>query len=270
MLRFFVVAILVACVNGSQKKGVSAYPPQILCNDFKVLNNVSWWYDWSSNLDRYNTRRLHHCPTHMAPAPEHVPMIKTIWPTGTQPTLTPGAKFVLGYNEPNHVDQANLTPKQAADFWPEVERVAAGLPLISPVTAGQNFPWLDEFFRLCHNCRVDYIGAHLYSCSADQVMHFLQQLHNRYHKKVWLTEFACPHSWDENAQLHLMQTLLPRLEAANYVYRYAWFEARIKHQFGDGFVTPAASLLHNNSATLTKIGRFYNDFEPSSSTHIVG
>ncbi|WAR28919.1 ASL1-like protein, partial [Mya arenaria] len=215
-------------------------------------------YDWSSNLDRYNTRRLHHCPTHMAPAPEHVPMIKTIWPTGTQPTLTPGAKFVLGYNEPNHVDQANLTPKQAADFWPEVERVAAGLPLISPVTAGQNFPWLDEFFRLCHNCRVDYIGAHLYSCSADQVMHFLQQLHNRYHKKVWLTEFACPHSWDENAQLHLMQTL------------YAWFEARIKHQFGDGFVTPAASLLHNNSATLTKIGRFYNDFEPSSSTHIVG
>ncbi|WAR28920.1 hypothetical protein MAR_014624 [Mya arenaria] len=87
-------------------------------------------------------------------APMHVPMIKKMWKNGTHPTLTPGARYVLGYNEPNKADQADMTPKQAADFWPEVERLAAGLPLISPVTAGQNFPWLDEFFRLCHNCRV--------------------------------------------------------------------------------------------------------------------
>ncbi|XP_052782745.1 uncharacterized protein LOC128218991 [Mya arenaria] len=269
MLRIFIFLLFITCTSGrSWKKGVTAYAPKLRCDDFKALSNISWWYDWSSNLDRYDhARTLNNCPPNMDMAPMHVPMIKTIWKNGTHPTLSPGAKYVLGYNEPDHADQADLTPKQAADFWPEVERLSAGLPLISPVTAGQDFPWLDEFFRLCNNCRVDYIGAHMYRCNADQIMSFLQQLHRRYHKKVWLTEFACPHTTDENDHLHLMQTLLPRLEAANYVYRYSWFSARFH---GTAFVSNSTSLLHSDSSTLTKIGRFYNDFEPSGATHIVG
>ncbi|XP_052785112.1 uncharacterized protein LOC128220664 [Mya arenaria] len=268
MLRICLFVILITCVSGSRKKGVAAYAPKLLCDDFKALSNISWWYDWSNNLDRYeHARTLNNCPPNTDMAPMHVPMIKKMWKNGTHPTLTPGARYVLGYNEPNKADQADMTPKQAADFWPEVERLAAGLPLISPVTAGQNFPWLDEFFRLCHNCRVDYIGAHLYRCNADEIMTFVQKLHQRYHKKVWLTEFACPHTEDENVQLHLMQTLLPRLEAANYIYRYAWFSAR---PHGTGMVKTSASLLDRNSSTLTKIGRFYNDFQPSGATHIIG
>jgi len=139
--------------------------------------------------------------------------------TGTHPTLTPGAQYVLGFNEPDHHDQANLTPQQAADFWPEVVKIANGLPLVAPVTAGENMHWLDQFVHLCPHCHFDYVAAHSYTCNPNSLMHYMQQLHNKYHKKVWLTEFACAHTYDVNVQLNFMKTMLPRLEAANYVYR---------------------------------------------------
>jgi hypothetical protein len=45
------------------------------------------------------------------------------------------AEFILGFNEPDHVDQANMTPQQAADAWPELEKHANGRPLVSPATS---------------------------------------------------------------------------------------------------------------------------------------
>ena len=152
-------------------------------------------------------------------APPHVPMVWTIWKNGTHPTLNPGAQFLLGYNEPNHADQAHLTPQAAAAFWPEVERLANGLPLVAPVTAGTNMHWLDQFIQHCQHCRFDYVAAHSYSCNADALMHYLQRLHNKYHRKVWLTEFGCAHTHDVNVLLNFMKQMLPRLEGAPYVYR---------------------------------------------------
>ncbi len=46
-------------------------------------------------------------------------------------------KYILGYNEPNFSDQANLTPQAAASDWPNLERVANKYPHlygISPVS----------------------------------------------------------------------------------------------------------------------------------------
>ena len=158
------------------------------------------------------------CPHVQRTMPPHVPMVKK-YNNHTVLHVQWKAPFVLGFNEPNHADQADMTPQEAADAWPEVEKHSHGSRLVSPVAAGKAINWYDEFFRLCHGCRIDYVAAHLYSCNANEIMSYLHQLYQRYHKKVWLTEFSCPESSDERQQLHLMQTLLPQLEAADYVFR---------------------------------------------------
>ena len=46
----------------------------------------------------------------------------------------PGAKYLLGFNEPNFKAQANMTPKQAAEIWPRLEKIAEDfdLELVGP------------------------------------------------------------------------------------------------------------------------------------------
>ncbi|CAN0554626.1 unnamed protein product, partial [Ectocarpus sp. 8 AP-2014] len=42
--------------------------------------------------------------------------------------------YLLGFNEPNYGEQANLTPQEAADLWPQVRQQAddLGMELVSP------------------------------------------------------------------------------------------------------------------------------------------
>ena len=47
---------------------------------------------------------------------------------------------------------------------------------------------------------------------------------SRYGKKIWLTEFAkcCTH--DEDEIMDFVKEIIPRLEEADYIYRYSWLE----------------------------------------------
>merc|ERR1712083_1106186 len=85
-------------------------------------------------------------------------------------------------------------------------------------------------------CRVDFISTHIYSCSADYTMQVLQDLYSAYGRKIWLTEFACPMTSDPNVIRQYMQEVIPRLEAADFVDRYAWFAS--------GFATQVEILIN--------------------------
>ena len=134
-------------------------------------------------------------------------------------------KYLLGFNEPNHLNQSNLTPAEAASHWPEVEALADGRPIVSPSAApcGGNCisteDWFDWFFGNCTGCRVDYLATHAFYCNPDYTMAFLENLYNKYQKKIWLTEFACKLTTNVYDQFYLMDVLLPRLEEADFVYR---------------------------------------------------
>lgn len=216
-------------------------------------------YDWRLSPTEH---QLKNCTT--APKSGYVPLV---WGKGpwawTNFTLPNTVHFVLGFNEPNHKEQANITPETAAKHWPNIERHSPGRVLVSPSAAPcgncqyDTISWLEQFFNHCHGCRVDHIATHAYWCNADQIMNHLKRIWDRFHKPIWLTEFACQKSHSVNAQLQFMKEILPRLEAAPYVFRYAWFVSRTS---GDGFITSAASLLHQHSAQLTTLGHFYNNF----------
>lgn len=95
----------------------------------------------------------------------------------------------------------------------------------------QGLWWLDEFKNICTNCKINFIGVHAYACNATKIMDQLRMVHQRYHRRVWLTEFACPWSHDPSEQIELLRDLLPQLEAAPWVYRYFHLQLIVKQTF---------------------------------------
>ncbi|KAH3886727.1 uncharacterized protein LOC127865227 [Dreissena polymorpha] len=266
MLHYALISslVLICCQRawGSEKKGVVINRHDFLCDDFKVLN-TSWWYDYQSDVSYYHQHK--HCPDIDAHLNKHVSMV---WGKHNNLTFPAHTSAILLWNEPNFHSQANITPADAALIWPEVERNSHGRPLVSPAASpchttskciGDSIDWFDEFFRLCTGCRIDYLATHSYACHGNTTMAYLKKLYDRYHKKIWLTEFACPLVNDPHKQLQYMQELLPQLEAAPFVYRYSWFKARV---LVSGHVTTASTLLHSTTSALSAVGQYYMNFEP--------
>jgi len=234
-------------------------------------------YDWGSRPFYHDNQT---CGNMDAITEAHVPMVWGWWHNSQHPftlTLPSNTRALLGFNEPNHKEQSGLTPEKAALAWPEVEHHAVGIPLVSPAAApcgsatkciGNTIEWFDRFFNACSSCRVDFLATHLYSCNAQHTMSVLHDLYQRYHRKIWLTEFSCPHTHDAHRQLQYMKDILPRLEAADYIHRYAWFVSRTTSV--DGFITSSASLLQPHGPHLTELGRFYNNFQPHGASAVIG
>ncbi|XP_045208807.2 uncharacterized protein LOC123560706 isoform X2 [Mercenaria mercenaria] len=130
------IILLANNVHGSVKKGVSLYPGLHLCDGFKVLNNMSWWYDWRMDLSFWHQKVSKVCPPSTDQSmPPHISMVKK-YNNHTTIHIPWNTQYILGFNEPNHKDQADMTPQQAADAWPEIEKHSHGKPLVSPATAG--------------------------------------------------------------------------------------------------------------------------------------
>ncbi|MBO7071181.1 MAG: hypothetical protein J6W09_07805 [Bacteroidales bacterium] len=218
----------------SAKRGVS-YKFQYIPNEEIALLGpaVSWSYDWSNTppSDEVQTLMGQH-------SMDWVPMI---WNNNYSADnirrwkqTHPEAKYILAYNEPNLTDQANMTPAQAAEKWPQVVALAKelGMKLVSPAMnygtlEGYHDPykWLDEFFEQpgVSIDDVDAIACHCYMGAAPAVMSFIDGF-KKYGKPIWLTEFCCgTGSVSEANQLRYMCMTVAALEAEPAVERYAWF-----------------------------------------------
>jgi hypothetical protein len=218
---------------------------------------VSWWYDWSDNG---------------AAPPAGVEFVPMIWGSAALGGPIPaGAKYLLGFNEPNFKAQANLTPQQAAADWPKVEALAkaAGIPIVSPAmnfcgsasnSSGCSDPsvtdpytWLKDFFAACTGCEVDYVAVHWYNCDLPSLQGYIEgngaglQGFVQFGKPMWLTEFSCDNSHSVADQKAYMQAAVPWLESNPHVFRYSWFSAS----------NIANALLVNSNGTLTDLGTTY-------------
>lgn len=192
---------------------------------FSILQNR---YDWGANID--NIRERSNCENVIDNADIHVPMV---WGYGSYFSnyyIYDHTEYLLGFNEPNHHGQSNITPQEAASYWKEVEKLADGRLIVSPAAApcgtgcnGNTTKWFDEFFGNCIDCRIDFLATHAYFCSANKTMEFLEGLYKRYNMLIWLTEFSCPYVNKPERELKYMKEVLPLLEAAPYVFRYMFF-----------------------------------------------
>jgi hypothetical protein len=214
--------------------------------------SIAWWYNWAhSSFTSQNNA-------------EFVPMF---WDErDANRTVNPGARYLLGFNEPNFKVQANLTPAQAAGYWRtlEAQARAAGVPTVSPAVnfcgpaqdcnGTDPYQYLREFFAACQGCKVDYVAVHWYNCDLPSLRDFLEpggalEGFEQFGRPIWLTEFACAYGGDTSpaGQEAYMRAAIPYLENNPRVFRYSWFSAD---------PIPEARLI-NGDGSPTALGRVY-------------
>jgi hypothetical protein len=251
----------------SAKRGV-AYNFASLADLQAVAIGVSWWYNWGSRPDIA-------LPANAASqvAMDYIPML---W-NGSYDAATVEAyikantniKYLLVLNEPNLVDQANLTPAQAAAAWPGYEAVAAatGAKIVGPAITWGTMPgyadpvvWMDAFiaaYQAANGGRspqIDYLAFHWYDYGlADQLDRLV-----KYGKPFWVTEMANWHTSNDAAAIDSvakqeaqMTDMVKTCEDRADVFRYAWYTGRWN---SDAHFT---SLLGASPGTLTALGSLY-------------
>ena len=207
--------------------------------------NLRWLYNW--NLDRASPLDW-----------EYVP-IKQLqyWPSLNQDWKSRGATHVLGFNEPDHTDQANLTVAQALAGWPEL--LSTGLRVGAPAVSDGGLAWLYDFMAQADaaGLRVDYVPVHYYRCygnagdangTANQLYNYLKGIYDVVQRPLWVTEWNNGANWTGCAdptfaqQELAVQAMIDMLESTPFVERYAiynWVEDVRRVKWDDGSLTAA-------------------------------
>jgi hypothetical protein len=239
---------------------------------------ISWWYNWYSKPEAgvasvYTGLGIDYVPMQWGRDLDGTPFTAD----RLAANIPAGAKYLLGFNEPNFRSQANLTPTQAAALWPTLQEVARrkNLKLVSPAvnycgdcvsengtTYYSPTQYLDAFFAACPSCQVDYIAVHTYVCEEQWLRDKIGEL-KKYGKPIWLTEFSCGDKPQDQITLDVQKRYLTA--AVNYlenepaVFRYAWFSGRNNE-------IPNINLLGAASGQLTELGQLYVSLPFSGST----
>jgi hypothetical protein len=244
----------------SPKRGV-AYGTHTVADLNVLKTGISWWYNWSPVPESAVNA------SYESLGVEFVPMAwgKINNPDSFIATIKPGAKYLLAFNEPNFNDGARLTPQEAVDAWPNIEKIAAakGLEIVSASPAyngpsnygGYQSPtaWHDEFFRLCPTCKVDYIAFHTYDSSSGAVIGVTNGL-KKYNIPIWVTEFANRVVQSETDKTNFMKDIVTSFENDPDIYRYSWFTCRVPADWTDML---EGQLLGGNSGEIRPIGTAY-------------
>ena len=242
--------------------------------------DINWWYNWSvvpeaTVASVYGTYGF-----------EFVPMT---WNGSFDETalrqflaLHTDVKYLLAFNEPNFIQQANMTPSAVAAQWTRLESIANdyNLKIVGPavnfcgtcvqengVTYTDPIKYLDDFFTSCPNCKVDYIAIHCYMNTVSALQWYVG-LFKKYGKPIWLTEFA---GWEQNGnvnnlddQINFMIGAVDMLETDPGVFRYSWFIGR-----GSGiYAYPYIDLLGSNGK-LTALGQVYKSMPVHNENKVV-
>jgi hypothetical protein len=179
--------------------------------------------------------------------------------------LSGGAKPVhlLGFNEPDRTDQANMTVSTAISLWNRLESMDA--PLVSPAPGSASGTWFQDFNTQADalGLRRDFTAVHWYAApDASSLIGFLQGIHTTYGKPVWLTEFSAVSwdglgNWSKGSNFNFLAEFLWRAESLPWLKRYSLFQ--YAEGGGSGTDNPNAprSNTRNADGSLTAFGELY-------------
>lgn len=219
-----------APASRSSRKGVSVWSFNGV-NQALTQSGATWYYTWATGHSGITT-------------PSGVGFVPMIWGPGSVTTTNlaqaknTGSKYLLGFNEPDMSAQSNMTVEKALSLWPQLEStgMALGSPAVATggATAGG---WLDRFMSgaASKGYRVDFITLHWYggdfnsSNATSQLKSYLSAVYNRYHKTIWLTEYALidfsngTRYPSQAQQAAFVTSSIAMLDSLPYLARYAWF-----------------------------------------------
>lgn len=235
--------------------------------------NFGWYYNWlptplwSTGANQQDV--------------EFVPMIwgaKDATPGILSSISNSPFDFLLAFNEPHHVDQANLSVKAAIELWPAL--MQTGKLLGSPATTNSETSlgpnsWLGRFMSATefNNYDVDFIAVHYYSDNPDVGLFeaFLSDIYNEYGKVIWVTEWALV-DWDNPDRFSLEETAafardgILMMDELAFVEKHAWFAP---YTGGDGWHINAE--IFDENGRLTPAGNVFAEFlHPNDGLDLVG
>lgn len=249
---------------GKSKKRGLGYGTHSVEDLAVISKGISWWYNWSYSPD------LAVKDVYQQYGVEFVPMA---WNGNFNDQAMrayiaahPDVKYILAFNEPNFIDQANMTPSQAVAQWPRLEAIANefGLKIVSVAmnycgncvtengtTYYSPFDYFDDFFRLCPTCKVDAISIHAYMPDVNGVEWYVNEF-KKYGKPIWMTEFS---AWETvktlDDQKRMLIQVVDSFENNADMQRYAWFTGRRNgHPFNGLFD-------YRQSGVLAELGNIY-------------
>ena len=215
----------------------------------------SWYYNWSYTPS-----------TNVTGSKEFVPMI---WDENSLSWLesdqVANYTTILGFNEPDLTNQANLSVLQAASYQDLFTKT--GLRIGSPATSYPTNEWYQEYGKTVNMDDIDFIPVHIYydwagEGMAQAFLEAIDTLYQLYHKPIWVSEFGVANSglygansnYDEaykQISTYLKETIAG-LEARDYVERYTWFN------FDDDDVNGGKTALYDQqTGQLTDLGKLY-------------
>lgn len=227
---------------------------------------VSWCYNWGHNpLPEAKEAALD------AAGITFLPMVWSISFNSEHLAIHQhnGCGYVLGYNEPNLMDQARLTPEQAAKEWVKLiaEAKRLGLKVVGPAVNYGTMPgygdptvWYDDFLAQpgISLDDIDAIALHAYMSGGNAVKQVMIRKFAKYGKPLWLTEFADGEAKTAEQQARFMQEAVTYLEADPAVERYAWFMDTITHPAAPHFpLVTGPELATSSVPARTDLGLLY-------------
>ena len=227
-----------------------------------VKSGVRWYYTWGPDH-------------HGIGSPHGVAFVPMIWGAGSVTTSTlrevrHEGRYLLGFNEPDNAGQSDMSVAQALKLWPRL--MSTGMRLGSPAVASgaaTRGGWLDQFMRgaAARHDRVNFIAVHWYGgdfatrAAVGQLRSYLVAIHNRYHRPLWLTEFALIRFGAQavfpspGRQAAFVTAATSMLRSLSFVQRYAWFA--LPASPGDG-----SAGLFRAGAIATAAGRAFERVRP--------
>lgn len=219
------------------------------------LTQSTWYYNWGSSptVDPLNADKKTYNQ-------EYVP---EKWGAGG---LWDGvykiqeASHLMGYNEPDHSEQSNVSVEKAIEEWPLM--MQTGMRLGSPATT--NYSWLYNFMDKCKklNYRVDYVVVHAYwgGMSASQWYNDLKAIHDRTGRPLWIKEWNNGANWTKEnwpstqaeqyaKQLRDLTAIVHMLDTCSFIERYSiynWVEDKRMIIDKNGKLTPAGRMYADN------------------------
>ena len=209
------------------------------------LMQYTWQYNWNAN----GNSGLNY---------EYIPIRHNYyWPSFNLINNIENSTHLLGYNEPERPDQADMTVEQALEQWPQLMESGLRLGSPAPSDAAVGRDWLYEFMDRADelNYRVDYVAMHWYQGEQTPLQFYnrLKQVHERTGRAIWVKEFNNGANWtvhpDPEESADWFAEALHMLDTASFVERYAVF-----HWMADPF-----RMYINNE--LTPAGEVYSDFK---------
>ncbi|KAF2416521.1 hypothetical protein EJ08DRAFT_554074, partial [Tothia fuscella] len=221
-------AASVPVTSSGGKRGV-AFNDVSLVSAFAGKGGVSWAYNWASTANNFPSGK----------GIEFIPMLwgtkdTSNWESVAKKAIDNGATALLGFNEPDHYEQANLAVSVAASAYKSLisdkfggnPKVRLGSPAVTNGGAPMGLAYLNSFMSACSGCQVDFVNIHWYD-SASNIEYFKKHVsdaHAQTGKPVWVTEFGTNGGTDAEINTFL-KAVLPWLDAQDYVERYSYFMA---------------------------------------------